>query len=162
MAHSAIFRIIPVTAQVPDVTIQQEMEGWDSFPYPIDYVTDYPDEELWDNIQWLFANFPGGLEGDTSWSYNHINKTIQFSARFKELYFASKVDEIKDIVSQDDFQTRISTSSIEAFKLKELINDEFAFKVMDEYGGLETLDHFVRDLDPEKVYKIVQVADYHM
>ena len=159
--HSRIFRIINAKSEKPTKTIEEELNMWDNLPSGMDYVIDQSQEELKQDIQWLFRVLDMDSNNPNYYTYNSKTKTIVFGKWFKREYFDKRLDELKEKLSQDDAEKRFSESGMFAYELCSLIEEKYGFQVMSEDGCITNFDDFVRCLKIDTEYKILQSADYH-
>ena len=159
--HSRIFRIISVESETPTQTIEEVVDCWDSLPGFIDYVRDCSLAEFEEDIEWLLKVLDMPNDHKDFFIYNKEDNTIEIGKWFKGEFFEQRLDKLKEKLNEDDAVKRFAESSSYVYELKDLIEDEYGFKVMDEYNYLHSFDEFVRYCQVGAKYKIVQIADYH-
>lgn len=135
----------------------------DEVPHFADYTDS--DTDVAEDFMWLVQV----LVHDTDSSLMEVDDkelTIKFKPGFKERYFKDKWDAlVKKLLgnpdSFDEFCGLKGPFPGFDYDLKKLIDEEYSFYIADEYGGYETLDHFVRSINYDKTYKCFDSVDYH-
>lgn len=136
----------------------------DEVPSFADYVSE--DTDIDKDFIWLIEHFVNDKGIDTSlFDIDDKELTITFHKGFKEAYFRKNWEDLvkKVIGSSDAFEKfcGVNGSDDFAYRCRKLINTEYGFYVSDEYGGLETMDEFIRRINYDKTYKCFDSLDYH-
>ena len=159
--HSRIFRIISVESETPTQTIEEVADSWESLPGYIDYIKDCELNEFEEDIDWLLKVLDMPYDHKDFLLFDKEEHTIEIGKWFKIEFFEKRLDKLKEKLNEDNAVRQFAESSSYAYELKDLIEDEYGFKVMDEYNYLHSFDEFVRHSKVGDKYKIVQIADYH-
>ena len=159
--HSRIFRIISVESELPTQTIEGVAYGWEYLPDGIDYINDCRSDEFEEDIEWLLKVLEMPNDHKDFFIYNKEDHTIEIGKWFKTEFFEQRLEKLKKKLDEDDAVKQFAESSSYAYVLKDLIEEEYGFKVMDESNYLHSFDEFVRYCQVGAKYKIVQSADYH-
>lgn len=154
--HSRIFEISKKVIDKADFN--------DSFSYCesyfvggiADYVSDSADRD--DDLEWL-ENVLLDRIGEFV-DFDKEEGSFIFKEGFKEEYFRPNFEKFKKMAEEitlEDF----ASSSLETYKLKVLMSDDFSF-YFDEEGDLSNLDSFIRTGAIADVkYYIGGTVDYH-
>ena len=158
--HSKIFQIQSKPIDKDDYITESRYDYDDWFLREIaDYVADIDEDDQLFCIKWL-SNI-NGIEVYLK------NRTLVVSS--KEKYFDGKyktfqeeLDRLKNI-SFSDFVSDSTELRCRMYALKDSYDDKYGFYVDDdgEWGGLITLDEFVRNAKENITYYIGGVVDYH-
>ena len=158
--HSKIFQIQSKPIDKDDYITESRYDYDDWFLREIaDYVADIDESDQMSCIEWLSES--NGID------INLNSRTLVITSR--EKYFEGKyrsfqewLSKLKEI-SLSDFVDDSHELSYGMYLLRDAYNDRFGFYVDDggEWGGLITLDEFVRNAKENITYYIGGVVDYH-
>lgn len=91
-------------------------------------------------------------------------KTITFSKDFAPVYFRPQYTEFLREVTREDFFENFCYTDKDPFfvtRLQKLLENETWHYVYDIDVGLQTFDEFVRNIVPDKPYKVFYCSYYH-
>ena len=160
--HSRIFQLERSKGDIDDYSLEEYDFNYDSkHEWFIGQVADYVNEDTDKNedVEWFLACME---ECNRFFTINRTDtevESITFSPGFKRMYFFERFNKLQQTVDEmnlDDF-----TSSIKAYRLRQLVEEKFGFYVCCE-NNLQSMDDFVRDLpDAETTYYFGNTIDYH-
>ena len=160
--HSRIFQLERSKGDIDDYSLEEYDFNYDSkHEWFIGQVADYINEDTDKNedVEWFLACME---ECNRFFTINRTDtevESITFSPGFKRMYFFERFNKLQQTVDEmnlDDF-----TSSIKAYRLRQLVEEKFGFYVCCE-NNLQSMDDFVRDLpDAETTYYFGNTIDYH-
>lgn len=167
--HSRIYQLVPNHLTPEDSDFLTTASLCDSDVPFADYIDDIRKEDLPEEYQWFkdaherFSRIV--IEEDEA---GHT--LVTFKKGCQEEYFRDRWIDLKEKVEDltlEEFSMSIDTdgkwSHYQLFKIKELIEDRYAFYAYVDYPV--TMDSFIRNLDfskqDEYVYRLGGVVDYH-
>ena len=160
--HSRIFQLERSKGDIDDYSLEEYDFNYDSqHEWFIGQVADYINEDTDKNedVEWFLACME---ECNRFFTINRTDtevESITFSPGFKRMYFFERFNKLQQTVDEmnlDDF-----TSSIKAYRLRQLVEEKYGFYVCCE-NNLQSMDDFVRDLpDAETTYYFGNTIDYH-
>lgn len=156
--HSRIVEIRDNFVDEDDYYTEDDVPEWFSSG-KADYVTNSEDRD--GDIEWLISNLGSKY-------YNIDGNKIVFTEGFKEEYFKALherflhlIKELSDCSLENFIFPNRCDVDINIYKLNEAYNDEHAFYIENDYGGLETLSEWIRHIEYNKPYYIGGTVDYH-
>ena len=160
--HSRIFQLERSKGDIDDYSLEEYDFNYDSkHEWFIGQVADYVNEDTDKNedVEWFLACME---ECNRFFTINRTDtevESITFLPGFKRMYFFERFNKLQQTVDEmnlDDF-----TSSIKAYRLRQLVEEKYGFYVCCE-NNLQSMDDFVRDLpDAETTYYFGNTIDYH-
>ena len=151
--HSRIFKIVgkdclDLVKKSPSLLFVYEEE----VPHFADYVVD---SDLDEDFKWL-VSYLKKCENYIEVSKDH--RSIIFLKGFKHFYFESNFNILKEIFNSDDGLDKFINNS---WLISNLVDEKFSFYVADEYNCWETFDSFLRYMEEDKIYYVIDSVDYH-
>ena len=160
--HSRIFQLERSRGDIDDYGLEEYNFDDDcKHEWFVGQVADYVSEDTDKNedVEWFLACME---ECNRFFTINRTDtevESITFLPGFKRMYFFERFNKLQQTVDEmnlDDF-----TSSIKAYRLKQLVEEKFGFYVCCK-NNLQSMDDFVRDLpDAETTYYFGNTIDYH-
>lgn len=157
--HSRIFQVSSKPVDRDNyISESNYYDGW--FVGSVaDYVADVEEEDQKDSIDWLDKYAAGSLKIEGN-KVTVINKEEFFRRDYDN--FIKALDDLKNI-TLNQFTTGKGDLDLNVYRLNSAYEDRYGFYVDDcgEYGGLMTINEFMRTKKDGDVFYIGGVVDYH-
>ena len=161
-------RIIQLTKDklYPDQYIEEnDFIGFDEsisdYIQGADYVRSTDDRT--GDIKWFKNYLCSDLELEKYIKFNPKKETLTFKAGFKTAFFQVLFDQFNQLTQELDLEN-FSDFSMEVWKLREIVNPNYGFRIcLEEKAYITSLQDFVRLLSNEEneTYYVGGVLDYH-